>query len=277
MTVAVYVEKDSGAYESPSLPVYVVDPSGDFLSLSAARAAVEADLSIPAVYDGLPNDGNPGQQRLSKSAWRFTINYRRSGHRPARPPGVGDVRYGFQWRCPRQWVQFAPEVARFPAFARPSHGIGGQVGDAHMIPVPSGVWLDPPTPNLSASISVAPGTVSGTWARSIASLCGAVNSASLTSGAYAVGEVLLTHVIGSLISNDAFLLDFGWNWMPNVVDETRDGVEDVSYNGQDLVWDGLAPAFGPEEDPPIAWAVVSTYVHRVRPYADLSAVGVQPP
>ncbi|HMO84083.1 MAG TPA: hypothetical protein PKC18_04090 [Lacipirellulaceae bacterium] len=279
MTVVVYVEKDTGSYETPSLPVYVVEDAGGALSLSAARAAVDAQVgvTIPLLYDGLPNDGNPSQQRLSKSAWRFVIHYRQPGQRPSRPNNVGEVRFGFQWRCPRRWVQFAPEVARYPSFSRPSHGIVAQVWDAHMAPVSSGVWLDPPAPNLSASVSVAPGTVSGSWARGIASLCGAVNSSSLTGGAYAAGEILLTHVVGSLISADAFLLDFGWNWTPNVVDETRDGVEDVSYNGQDFVWDGLAPAFGPEVDPPIAWAVVSSYVHQVRPYADLSALGIQPP
>lgn len=279
MAIQVVVEKDQGTKEAPSLPVVVWDDTGAFLTLAAAQAAVDAAAGtiVPITYDGLPNDGNPGQQRLSKSAWRFTINYRLAGQRPNRPPAIGDYRAGFNWRLPRKWVQFAPEVARFPAIARASGGIIAQVWDANMNPVSSGAWIEPPAPNLSATLAVAPATVTGSWVRSIASLMGVVNSVPLTGGAYQAGEIILVSAVGSRISDQSFLLDFGWNWTPNVSGETRDGVTGVNYNGQDYVWDGLAPTLGPDVEPVIAWSIISTYVHRVRIYGDLASLGVEPP
>jgi hypothetical protein len=285
MAVLVKAEKEQGAKESPSIPVFVYDNTGAALSYADAVTALDAAAGgeVPVLFDGLPHDGNPGQRRLSKSAWQFTINYRATGSRPSKPPAVGDdPRAGFNWRLGRKWVQFAPEVDRFFVTGDdpgPSQNVVHQVVDANGFPTNSGIWLDPPDVNLSQSLSVDPADVTGSWVRSIASLRGMVNSVALTSGAYAAGEILLVSVVGSLVSADAFTIDVGWNWTENVTGEER-GLEagDIvaDYNGQDYVWDLLAP-YTDRDGNRIAWKVRGSYVHRVRKYGDLSALGIEPP
>lgn len=280
MALQVLVHKETGAIDSPTLPVIVYDDGTPpaYVSATAAIAAANAAFGtvIPSTFFGYDSDGNPGMRRLSKSAFEFVVNYRPDSTKPSKPPQVGEERSGFNWHAPRKWVQFAPEIARFPGGAGPSQNIVNMVLDEKGSVTSSGAWIDPPVANLTKSFSVAPGTVTGSWVRSIASLMGHVNSVSLTSGAYAVGEICLVHVIGSLISEQAFHLDFGWNWTQNVSSETRGDVTGVSYNGQDYVWDALVP-YTDRDGARIAWKIATTYVHRVRKYSDLSGMGVVPP
>jgi len=278
MTVQITVEKETGAFDTPSLPVFVWQDTLADLSLGDAVTAVDAAFggTIPSSVLGLTNDGNPGIRRLSKSAFQFTINYRSDTNKPSKPPSVGEFRSGFNWRAPRKWLQFAPEVARFPSGAAPSHDLVNAVLDANSLNVKSGVWVEPPVANLTKTFSVAASTVTGSWVRSIAALMGHVNSTALTSGAYAIGEICLVSAVGSLVSNEAFHLDFGWSWIQNVSDETRDQVTGVDYNGHDHVWD-FRQGFIDRDIVGVVQEVVATYVHRIRPYSDLSAIGVQPP
>ena len=278
MAIQVLVEKDSGAIDTPSLPVFVYDDGGADVSLEDAIDAIEAvaGTTIPLSILGLDNDGNPSYRRTSKAAWEFTINYRSATNKPAKPPEVGEYRAGFNWHAPRMWVQFAPEVAKFPGDTVPSWDIVNQSPDSNGSPSSSGVWLEPPVANLTKSFSVDPSTVTGSWVRSLAALMGHVNLSSLTGGAYPAGEICLVHASGTLISKEAFHVDIGWNWAQNVSGETRGEVDDVAYNGQDFVWDRTWPhterAFSA-----LAWKIIASYVHRVREYSDLSAIGVQPP
>lgn len=278
MTIQIRVQKETGAVETPTLPVFVWQDTLADLSLIDAITAVDAAFgtTIPSTVLGLSNDGNPGTRRLSKSSFEFTINYRLDTNKPSKPPSVGEFRSGFNWHAPRKWVQFAPQVASFPGGSPPSLDVVNQIVDANGFPTNSGVWLEPPVPNLTKTFSVDPATVTGPWVRTLAALMGHVNSASLTSAAYAIGEICLVQAVGSLISNEAFHVDIGWNWAPNVSSENRGTVTGVNRNGQDYVWDFLVP-FTDRSNVRLGWQIKHTYVHRVRQYSDLSAIGVQPP
>lgn len=281
MALQVIVEKETGAVDAPSLPVLVYDDGTPPAYVTAADAIAAANAAfgtiIPSTFFGYDSDGNPGIRRLSKSSFQFTINYRPDSAKPSKPPQVGEERAGFNWHAPRLWVQFAPEIAKFPgSYAGVSDSVINQVLDDQGRITSSGAWLDPPVANLTKSLSVSPSTVTGSWVRSIAALMGHVNSVSLTSGAYAIGEICLVHIIGSQISDQAFHLDIGWNWQQNVSSETRGEVTGVSYNGQDYVWDVLVP-YTDRTGNRIGRKIEATFVHRVRKYSDLSAIGIVPP
>ena len=86
----------------------------------------------------------------------------------------------------------------------------------------------------------------------------------------------LVSAVGSRIANNAFTLDLGWNYTENVASEDRDEVEDVAYFGQDYVWDYFEKVTDRDNNQ-IAWKIFASYVHRVRRYADLTTIGIQPP
>ena len=279
MALQIVVDKETGAIDSPTLPVVVYDDGTPpaFVSAAAAIAAADAAFgtTIPSTFFGYNSDGNPGMRRLSNSAFQFTINYRPDSAKPPRPQQVGDTRLGFNWHMARKWIEYAPEIARFPGTAAPSADLVNAKVSADRV-ITSGLFLEPLVANLTKSFTVDPSTVTGSWVRGIAALMGHVNSASLTGGAYAAGEICLVHAIGSLASDRAFTLDFGWNWTQNVTGETRGAVTGISYNGHDHVWD-MRQDVVDRDLLAIIPEIVAVYVHRVREYSDLSATGVEPP
>jgi len=278
MTIQIVVEKETGSFDSPTLPVFVWQDTGAHLSLNDALTAVDAAFgtSIPASVNSLTNDGNPGIRRNSKSSFQFSINYRPDTQTPPRPPQIDETRASFNWHDQRRWIEFAPEVARFPGTAAPSRGLLNAKVDASSRIVTAGYYVEPLAPNLSMSLTVAVSTVSGSWVRSLAAVMGHVNSVSLTGGAYAAGEICLVTAVGSLTSKRAFTLDFGWHWKQNVVDEVRDGVTGVDYNGHDYVWDQRQSVID-RDLVAILPVTTAVYVHRVREYSDLSLTGLEPP
>jgi hypothetical protein len=213
-------------------------------------------------------------ERLSYSAWRATIKYRIPSLRPLHPPFVGEERSGFNFHLPRKFLRWAPQVGKFPSTAMDQNGFIHVDNRGQIL----GAWLEPPAPNLTKSLAVAPSAVTGAWVRGIAEIVGGgyVNSVPLTSGAYAAGEVIITHIIGSQTNDDLFHIDIGWNWTKNVADESRGTITGIDYDGQDYVWeyakvavDTLAAMTGA--------ALKAVYVNQVRPRADLSVIGILPP
>lgn len=271
-------EKLSGSASSLTLPVFVYDdgtPPAE-ISLTEVMDHIDAAVDIPAIVIGLPNDGDPGITRLSKSAWRIEIRY--GSRRPFAPPTVGEERFGFNFNLPRKYVRWAPEVGRFPASQPTWHGLVNVVQDGSSLSVHSGVWLDPPAVSFSKQLTVPASAVTGTWVRTLATViqAGTVNSEPLQGGAYAPGEIIIVQCNGRLISEEAFSIDISWNWAQNVSNETRDAVENVSYQGQDFVWDWTEP-FADRNGNQLGLRTRATYVNRVRPRGDLSAIGIIPP
>lgn len=278
MAIQHVIEKLTGSASSLTLPVFVYDdgtPPAE-ISLTDVVTHLAAATDIPTILIGLPDDGDPGITRLSKSAWRVDIKY--GSRRANKPPTVGEERFGFNFQLPRKYVRWAPEVGKFPETAPTWHGLVNVVQDSSSLSCHSGVWLDPPPISFTKQITLDASEVTATWVRTMAAViqAGMVNSEPLQGGAYQAGEIIIVQCNGRLISENAFTIDIGWNWTPNVVDEIRDEVENVSYDGHDFVWDWTEP-FTDRNGNQLGMKTRATYVNRVRPRGDLSAVGIIPP
>lgn len=282
------IEKlDRGNSTALALPIFVwgtdgADPNDPQapITLDEAIAEINAAIDIPATLLDLPNDGDPGVEQTGL-AWRITINYREPGLRPLHPPGVGEHRAGFNFHCRRKWVNLATQVAKFPSGSGTpdSFDVPNQQQDADgRFTGASGFWLEPPGADLTDTFSVDPADVTHSYVRGIAAIiaAGMVNSTSLVSGSYAAGELLIAYMVGIRMSDHEFLIDAGWSWQQNVTGETRGGVTGVHYDGQDYVWDWKEPIVDRSTNH-FGLNPKYTYVHRVRPRGDISAVGFVPP
>ena len=103
---------------------------------------------------------------------------------------------------------------------------------------------------------------------------GRVNSTAI--GVHAIGEIMLVQISGRMISEDQVALSVGWSWKENISGESRGSVTGVERRGHDYVRDltgwNVDRGAGFTYVEPIA-----TYVHQVRPYADISGLGILPP
>lgn len=262
-----------GNSDAMTQPVTVWDDAG--ASMSADTAVAAAIAAAPASFFSVPQADNAGVEQLTDSAWRVGINYRAQEYRPLSRLSAGSERFGFDFHAERIFRLFAPEVDIFPG-TYPS--MGGLIdlrreGGSERL---AGVTLDPPQPNLRKSIGVAPSAVTASWVRTLSLLVGSVNSAPLQAGAYAIGEVMLTDVVGQLVDDDTFNINFAWSWKENVSGETWGDVTGVAYNGHDYPWPMTKP-FVDRNNNLIGWKPGAVIVSRVWPYADISACGVLPP
>jgi hypothetical protein len=303
MTVIVTQEKPRGSSQAPTVPYHVYDAAiledpSTVLSIGDAVDAVAlvADIS----FQGVPDDGDPNFEQLSSAAWRIHVNYRTQSLQPLGSLSVGQRRAEFAIQTKPKAVWFAPEVARFAHLEGaetigdvllPSSGIVN-IRESGYDNYTSGVVLDPPVANLRDFSVHDPADITAAFRRTLALLIepGAVNSATLTSAAYAVGEIMLVSAVGAFLDNGRFGIHWGWSYQENVVDEVRyqwdpatlaviEGYT-VDRNGHDYAWDKLerfsaVPGGGVQTE--IGITPVGTYVHRVLPYLDLSIVGIEPP
>lgn len=271
-------EKLSGSSQSWSLPIFVYDDTGAAITLDDCVTHINAAVDIPTSIFDMPDDGDPNATQLSKSAWRVTIKYRLATLRPIRPPLVGaGQRIGFDFHLGRKYVRYAPEVAKFPTEAPTKRGIVNIVQNGHSLAKHSGVWLDPPPVSFKTTLSVHPGDVTASWARTVAAViqAGCVNSTSMQSGAYAAGELIIVACMGQQISEKAVQIETSWNWIQNVSGETRGEVSGVSYNGQDFVWDWVTNEID-RAHIHYLHKVTAVYVNRVRPRIDMTSIGLLP-
>lgn len=282
MTTQIVPEKVTGKYYSPTLPVYVYSDDFSELSLASAVAAVEGayGTTIPAEINGVPDDGDPTIQRLSHSSYRFTINYRVPNLQPLHPiTGDGTSRFRFQAVAQRKEVRWAEEVSAYDASGSTTSPYGGLV-NAEFSPsgtmLKVGAVIDPPAPNLFREFTLPIGSVTAGWCRTVASLVGCVNSATLTTGTYAIGTIFLYSFQGQQSSDTEFTFEIAWSYKPNVSDETRGGIANIDYNGHDFVWE-KPKKVADRAKGGIFGTPQLVIVNRVHPYADLSGIGIQPP
>lgn len=283
MAIQHIIEKLSGASQSLSLPIFIYDDGTPPAAIDqddvAAYLVTQYGVTIPSDVLGVPDDGDPGFKRLSRSAWRVTIKYRVQTLRPLHPVGVGEAaRSSFNFQLPRKYVRWGTEIAKYPGSAPTWHGLVNVVQDCNSLACHSGIWLEPPPVSFSTSISVSPSTVTGSWVRTLAGViqAGMVNSVSMGSGAYAAGELLIVHAHGQSVSANAFNIDIGWGWAQNVSGETRDGITGIAYDGHDFVWEWTKPLVDRSNNQ-LGLQVAAVYVNRVRPRGDLTAIGISPP
>lgn len=269
MAIQVYIEKLGGQVDNLTVPFLAWQDDGSTLSEAAAITAVEA--VAPTTVLGVPYDPIYDIQRVANSSVRVMVHYRWPQLTPLRPPTTGEERFGFSFSAPRKWVQWAPEIARFPATAPSFHGLVGVTRELQ-----SGLWIDPPAANLFKHLTVPTSTVTASFVRTLALLQGCVNSTSLHSGTYAVGEIMLVSASGQHVSPTQFSIELGWSWVKNVSGQDRGPVTGVSYNGHDLVWDWLEPIVDRSQNH-LGMQPKYTYVNRPHTYADLSVIGVLPP
>jgi hypothetical protein len=283
MTTLLVVEKMGGTYLAPSLPVFVYNDDSSALSLAAAEAAITAGFlssTIPSVANGLPPDGNPGHQQLSKSAFRFTINYREPNRRSPAPPTANVLRPRIDAVAQRFEARWRPERAAYHetlgalSFS-PFRGMVN-VQFTGLLAVNFGAVIDPPEPNLGVELVVPTTTVTPSWRRTVALCVGRTNSFNLSGGTYNAGEILLHSVHLQVASETECNIQIAWSYKPNVSGETRGAVSGISYRGHDFVWEKPKMVIDDTRN----WALPMpemVIVNRVWPETDLSALGISPP
>lgn len=271
MAIRTVLEKASGSVTQMQQPVVVYDDTGAFLH--EENAFFPAYAAAPDQFFGVPHDAIPTVQRLAPNAVRYTINYRMNDPKPKTKIKIGEERFQFDFFAEQFNRQWAPEVARFPNNAPSSGGIMNIKRQGNSVTAAAAV-IEPPRANLRKEVAVALALVNAAWARTIASVIGAVNSVPI--GVHSVGEVMLVQVAGNQVDDLTMQLQLGWAWKPNVTGEARGDVEDIEYNGHDYTWDLHEPVVDRDENV-LAMKPVATYVHRVHPYADITAIGILPP
>ncbi|MGD9632539.1 MAG: hypothetical protein AB7G28_22800 [Pirellulales bacterium] len=287
MAITLFIGKETGTGLAMSLPVDAVETSTPQVPISqaAAVAALEAEygLLIPATMGplSLPDDGAPGIQRLSPHAFRFQVNYRFANVRPFQPPTGSEVRLNFQAVAEPIVRQFAPEVGKFWAGVGTAPSQGGLIGvrDQAFGMNTAGVLIAPGRETFGKELTVPIGTVTGSWIRGITKLVkkGYVNSVTLTSGAYAIGEIQLVRASGQQVSDAEFSLSLGWSYAVNVTGEVRGDVTGIAYKGHEYVWQTTNMGVD-RASKAINLKVNTVYVNQVWPTADIgSLVGVEPP
>lgn len=287
MAIELFLGKETGSALSMSLPVDIVETSDPQvpISLDDAIDAVEGELGdlIPETMPpfDLPHDGNPGTQRLSPHAFRFTINYRPPNSRPLSPPTGAEVRSGFQAYAQPRFLMWAPEVAVFAA--PPNAGDPGTMdgvilgaGDGQFGGV--GLLVSPGAETFYRDLTMPLASVTASYIRSLVRLvrAGYVNSAALTSSAYPAGTIQLVSASGAQVSDTEFALRIGWSYALNVTGESRGNVTGIAYHGHHLVWEYRAQAV----DRARIMTTLSpdrVVVNQVWPTTDLAVIGVEPP
>lgn len=281
MTTQVIIGKLGGTYETPSLPVLAVNDDHSELTLANAVSAVEAQYgsTIPLTILDVPDDGNPGIQRLSYSAWQFVINYRFANLRVLHPIGGAEIRDTIECVAKRRFMRWAPHVATYDDFGvtDPPLWDNGLLAnfDGNGDIASYGIWVEPPEPSITREMIVALSTITGSWLRSVAVCVGATNSVALASGGYPAGTLFLHSVLITQISEEDARILVRWAYAPNVSAELR-GTISIDYNAHDLVWE-------------LPWVIVDretavtqpfpkfVVVNQVHPSTDISAIGVAPP
>jgi hypothetical protein len=282
MTTQLIVEKETGTFLAPSIPVFVYNDDYSALTLAAAETAVAAAYggAIPSAVNTLPPDGNPGITRLSKSAFRFTINYREPNRRTPAPPTGSVVRARIDAVAQRKEVRWAPEVAAYGVLGlfpsgSPFKGMVN-VQFTGLLAINFGAVIDPPEPNLGAELVVPLSTVTPSWRRTVALCVGRTNSATLSSGTYAIGEIFLHSVHMQVVSETEANISISWSYKQNVTGETRGDITGIAYAGHQFVWE--KPRMEINEDRNLALPQPDfVVINRVWPHTDLSAIGIQPP
>lgn len=297
MATQIILEKLTGSGQSPSLPLFVHDdgtPPAE-LDVDTALLAVNdaAGTLYPETLFGFPLDDNPGVQRLSRSAWRITVHWRDPNLTALDPPGI-EGRARFAAVGQRREVRWAPEVAAFdknglvgpPSSLPPGeewHGAYGGLVNVQFsgggTKLKLGAVIDPPEPNLFWEIEVDRVDIDPTFTRKAALLVGCVNDGLLTGGAYARGEIYLHSVYGQLVDKDQFLFEIGWSYKKNILEsepETRGEVTDIFYEGHHFVWEVPKLAVD-RQNGKVFGSPKEVIVNAVHPYADLTALTVQPP
>lgn len=289
MSLQLVIEKLSGTSTSLQLPLFVYDDGTPPAEIDEedVKAFVDSKYgtTVPSEVLGVPEDGDPHLVRLSRSAWRVTINYRVATLRPLTPVGVGEARNRFQFSAPRIVRRFAPEVGAFPnallaalGGAPTWHGLMNVVEEQGAWPKPSPTVLDPPPVSFVTEQSFAPNAVTTAQVRELATVIQSqgVNSDSLQSGEYLAGELTIGFCNGEQISAGAWRIETGWCWQRNVTGEVRDTVTGVAYEGHDYVWDWWEP-FVDRNKLQLGYAIKATYVNRVRPRFAFGSLLVSPP
>jgi hypothetical protein len=289
MATQLIVEKMGGSFLSPSLPVFVYNDDYSSLSLAAAEAAISAAFGgqIPITANTLPPDGNPGHQQLSKSAYRFTINYREPNRRSPAPPTSGVIRPRIDAIAMRKEVRWAPERACYVDSSLASI-LGGSllsfspfrgmvnVQFTGLLAVNFGAVIDPPEPNLGVEMTVPTTSVTPSWRRTVALCVGRVNSTPLSSGTYSAGEIFLHSVHLQIASETECSIQIAWSYKPNVTGESRGPITGVAYHGHDFVWE--KPKILIDDSRNLALPLPEmVIVNKVWPETDLSSIGISPP
>jgi hypothetical protein len=282
MAITHIIEKLSGNSLSLALPIYVYDdgdpPAAITRDQLVAYLNSQYGTGIPSTVLGVPDDGDPHIQQLSRSSWRATIRYKVLTMRPVQPAAVGTKRSSFDFVPRRKYVEFAPEIAKFPSSTPTMGGCVNYQFDFTTGASSRGTWLEPPPVSLTTEQSFAPATVTVNAVRALALVvqAGAVNSDSLGSGVYLPGEMMIGYCHGSQITNGVFQIVTGWCWQRNVTGETRGPVSGIAYRGHDFTWnlfeqncDRNAILF------PVK--VRAVYVNQVRPMVPFSGLLVSPP
>jgi hypothetical protein len=284
MTTQIILEKIGGNYLSPALPVFVYNDDGSALALSDAEDALDAAFGtlVPATANGLPPDGNYGHQQLSKSAYRFVINYREPNRRTPAPPTGSTIRPRIDCVAQRKEVRWAPEIDAFDKdgslpFGSDFNGLVN-VQFSGLLAINIGAVIDPPEPNLADELVVPTSTVTAAWRRTVAGCVGRVNTNtfSYSGGSYAPGEIFLHSVHLQVSSETECNIQIAWSLKRNVTGETRGEVTGIAYHGHHFVWE--KPKMVINDDRNLAYPVPEiVIVNQVWPETDLSAIGISPP
>lgn len=284
MAIQHVIEKLSGSSTSLQLPVFVYDdgtPPAE-ITETALKTYIDAQygVTIPAdIFGGVPDDGDPRIQRLSKSSWRVTINYRAPNVRAIPPPTGSSLRQRFACQAQRRLVKWAPEIAVYGVGAGPFPTYGGMVDvqtDRGGAITNVGVVIEPPEPNLFVELAVPIASINPDFGRTVARSVGRFNTAALASGAYQPGEIFLCSVFGHKTSANEYSFEIAWSYRPNVTSETRGAVTNIAYRGHDYVWE--TPYRTIDRD--LVKMLTSpefVIVNQVWEGADLAQLGVEPP
>lgn len=283
MTTQIVVEKQTGTHLASSIPVFVSNDDYSFLSLSDAQAAISAGFlsgAIPTLVNTLPSDGNPGETRLSKSAFRFTINYKEPNRRSPPPPTAGSIRPRIDAVAGRKEVRWAPEVAAygilgaFPS-GSPFKGMVN-VQFTGLLAINFGAVIDPPEPNLFADLTVPLSSVTPSFRRTVALCVGRTNSTSMSSSTYNIGEIFLHSVRMQVASDTEASVQIAWSYKPNVAGETRGDIGGIAYHGHHFVWEKPRMVINEARNLALPQPDI-VIVNRVWPETDLAAIGISPP